>query len=451
MTLAAPRGSNEWLAPPARRGVLAMELIRSFCGRLRALAVTLDSETARLQRALEGEDSDFEVYPMRILHDLHSEVRTLKDDVSTLLDKASLESKESICFIKAAKVLMKKNSVDIMKVREVFQKYGYNPRAKNGSGGEQEADTAPESAGDATRPGPDGEDDAPPPAAPRSRGSGTSVSSTPPSSPQLADFGLERYLVAAQAGRSHTEGREGLTPPSQPSPAKVRKTTCALSADDFECLTPKLQHLSISQHSASLNGDLTVGLGSMEDESEEAIETEPVSGGDSCATPGLVNQRLGRNGVRCHAAACLPDVACAPSPSAPAFCTPGLRLPRVEGSAASASTNYPPSKTNSSSSDWEVKGCTSSALSSDKCFDNFMAPSSPTISSYENLLRTPTPPKVTAVPEDILQILSKYNRNLVTPVTVQAVPPRAAFLARGEGPGLGEVGDSSGSVRPLRN
>lgn len=34
-----------------------MELIRSFCGRLRALAVTLDSETARLQRALDGEDS----------------------------------------------------------------------------------------------------------------------------------------------------------------------------------------------------------------------------------------------------------------------------------------------------------------------------------------------------------------------------------------------------------
>lgn len=57
MTLAAPRGSNEWREPPAGRGVLAMELIRSFCGRLRALAVTLDSETARLQRALDGEDS----------------------------------------------------------------------------------------------------------------------------------------------------------------------------------------------------------------------------------------------------------------------------------------------------------------------------------------------------------------------------------------------------------
>lgn len=34
-----------------------MDLIRSFCGKLRSLAVTLDSETARLQRALDGEDS----------------------------------------------------------------------------------------------------------------------------------------------------------------------------------------------------------------------------------------------------------------------------------------------------------------------------------------------------------------------------------------------------------
>lgn len=29
---------------------------------------------------------------------------------------------------------MKKNSVDIMKIREFFQKYGYNPRAKKDSG-----------------------------------------------------------------------------------------------------------------------------------------------------------------------------------------------------------------------------------------------------------------------------------------------------------------------------
>jgi hypothetical protein len=34
-----------------------MDPIRSFCGKLRTLASTLDGETARLQRALDGEES----------------------------------------------------------------------------------------------------------------------------------------------------------------------------------------------------------------------------------------------------------------------------------------------------------------------------------------------------------------------------------------------------------
>lgn len=34
-----------------------MDPIRSVCARLRSLAVTLDGETARLQRALAGEES----------------------------------------------------------------------------------------------------------------------------------------------------------------------------------------------------------------------------------------------------------------------------------------------------------------------------------------------------------------------------------------------------------
>lgn len=34
-----------------------MDLIRSFHAKLRSLAITLDSETARLQRALDGEES----------------------------------------------------------------------------------------------------------------------------------------------------------------------------------------------------------------------------------------------------------------------------------------------------------------------------------------------------------------------------------------------------------
>ena len=34
-----------------------MDPIRSLCTKLRSVAVTLDRETTRLQRALEGEDS----------------------------------------------------------------------------------------------------------------------------------------------------------------------------------------------------------------------------------------------------------------------------------------------------------------------------------------------------------------------------------------------------------
>lgn len=51
-----------------------------------------------------------------------------------------------------------------------------------------------------------------------------------------------------------------------------------------------------------------------------------------------------------------------------------------------------------------MKDCTL-ILNSDKCFENCAAPSSPVMSSYENLLRTPTPPKVTTIPEDVLQVI----------------------------------------------
>ena len=66
-----------------------MDPIWGFHGMLRPLAVTLDGKTAQLQWALDREESNFEDCPMRILYDLRSELRTLKDDVN-ILDKAKL-------------------------------------------------------------------------------------------------------------------------------------------------------------------------------------------------------------------------------------------------------------------------------------------------------------------------------------------------------------------------
>ncbi|XP_004401402.1 PREDICTED: spindle and kinetochore-associated protein 3 [Odobenus rosmarus divergens] len=407
-----------------------MDLIRSFHAKLRSLAITLDSETARLQLALDGEESDWEDYPMRILYDLHSEVQTLKDDVSILLDQASLESQESIGFIKATKVLMKKNSVDIMKIREFFQKYGYNPRAKKDSVDEQEIiDSESESTKHENFQMPDTKDNLSDPAVPSTSGSEKS-----PRSPQLSDFGLERYMISQvpanppQAVNDHEEEPKNLTPSSKQSLVKVLKTPkCALKMDDFECVTPKLEHFGISDCTACLNEDYTMGLKNMkENKCEEAIEPEPMTSDNFFTTPGL--QQLKKNGA---------DYT--DSPLAPTFCTPGLKIPSTKNS--TALVYYPLSKTNSSSNDLEMKDCTSLVLNSDKCFESFADPSSPVISSYENLLRTPTPPEVTTIPEDILQILSKYNSNLATPVAVKAMPPSKGFLTRYEGPNIRGVGN----------
>ncbi|KAM8804061.1 spindle and kinetochore-associated protein 3 [Rhynchonycteris naso] len=395
-----------------------MDPIQNFCAKLRSLAVTLDSEMARLHRALAGEDSEFEGCAMRILHDLHSEVRTLKDDVSILLDKAILESQESIGFIKATKVLMNKNSADIMKITELFQKYGYNRCAKQSSVGEQEVlDSKPESAREENLQKPNEKDDVSNPVILRSSVSSEKI----PYSPQLSDFGLERYLISQfppnppQRVNKQKEEPTILTPTSKQSLVKVLKTPkCALNMDGFECVTPQLEHCGVSEHTLCLSEDYTVGLKNGKNKSEGAIETEPVF--IDGTTPGLVNQQHGQN-----------DAEYTKSPLVPTFCTPGLKIPSTKNSAALVSTDDPLLKTNSSSHDLETEDYASLALDSDKCFEGCAAPSSPEFSSYENLLRTPTPPNLTAVPEDILQVLSKYNPNLTTaPVAVTVMPARTS-------------------------
>lgn len=197
---------------------------------------------------------------MRVLHDLNSEVRILKDDVNILLDKANLESQENIGFIKLTKILMRKNSMDIMKIKEFFQKYGYTPRAKKNSVDEQEVtDSKPESS-ECERPEkPDVKDDLLDSAA-----ASTSVSEKSPRSPQLSDFGLERYIVSQvlpnppQAVNNQKEEPKILTPFSKHSLVKTPK--CALKMDDFECVTPKLEHFGISEYTMCLNDDYTIGL-----------------------------------------------------------------------------------------------------------------------------------------------------------------------------------------------
>ncbi|XP_034354038.1 spindle and kinetochore-associated protein 3 isoform X2 [Arvicanthis niloticus] len=405
-----------------------MNPIQSFHCKLRGLATMLDGETARLLRALDGEDSDFEDSPMRILYDLHSEVQTLKDDVNALLDNARLESQESTSFIKATKVLMKKNSADIIKLREFFQKYGYQARDKEDSAFEHRGNNStPELAVQKDIQKPGVENELVEPCVPSS-----SVSEEPLRSPQLSDFGLQRYMVSQvpanppQTTVSLKEECVSETSPAKEPSAQVLKTPrCALKMDDFECVTPKLEHFGISEYTMCLNEDYTIGLKNMKNikssllsgASGEATGTGPVTSDDnSFAIPGPIIQQPEKN-----------DAEYINSPLPPKFCTPGLKIPSALDSTDLVSMDYSLSKPNSSSTDLEVKDCAPLILNSDEYYQSFADPTSPTITSCENFT-TPSPPKVTAIPEDILQMLTKHNSNLASPMDVKAVPLRKGFL-----------------------
>lgn len=95
----------------------------------------------------------------------------------------------------------------------------------------------------------------------------SSVSEKIPCSPQLSDFGLERYLISQvplnppQVVNNQKEEPKMLTPSSKQSLVKVLKTPkCALNMDDFECVTPKLEHFGISEYTMCLNEDYTMEL-----------------------------------------------------------------------------------------------------------------------------------------------------------------------------------------------
>lgn len=89
-------------------------------------------------------------------------------------------------------------------------------------------------------------------------------------SPQLSDFGLERYMVSRvppnppQTTESLEEECLSETPPAKDACITVPKTPrCALKMDDFECKTPKLEHFGISEYTMCLNEDYTMGLKNM--------------------------------------------------------------------------------------------------------------------------------------------------------------------------------------------
>ncbi|NXL03888.1 SKA3 protein, partial [Mesembrinibis cayennensis] len=235
-----------------------MDVARDFFGKLRALALTLEREVRQLERALRREDTDYEDEPpIRVLHDLHCEIRTLKEDVNASLGKSCSEKQTIHDFMKASEILMQRNAADLGKIRELFQKYGYKPHEEVNSDStvsvqnksdEEKTDDVPHLPACTEKP---------------------PVPQDPLRNPQLSDFGLSQYAFSrpwsAVKGQymtnAYQENSKNRTPLKTQTPRILPKTPkCKLKMDDYECVTPRLEHFGISEHTMCMNEDYTMSL-----------------------------------------------------------------------------------------------------------------------------------------------------------------------------------------------
>lgn len=454
--------------------VRAMDVSRGFFGKLRSLALTLEKEVKHLERAMNGEDADYEEEsPMRVLQDLHSEIRTVKEDASAVLAKSSSEKKEVNDFLKATEILMQRSAEDLAKIREVFEKYGYKPQVEVPTEEQEEEANGDSKTSDQSKSDQEQADDVPPlpacaenPAEPRD----------PLWNPQLSDFGLSHYAFSrprrALHGQQHAanasqENAEHKTPPKTQAPCALPKTPkCMLKMDDFECVTPKLEHFGISEHTMCMNEDYTMTLICKTAQSNNSVKTgdrevnvAKMPPMETAVTPEPKTKATDEN---------VPAADYMASPVMPVFCTPcfapGVKIPSRADSAVSArsperdklplpshaATPPPPDfearwlkggvlemqekkitlvTENNATEKQSIEGSIPSAVSSDAYLQHLGNQSPPKIKQYDHLLSTPPPPEITRIPDDVLQILSKYNHKVDSSVS-KKVETKAGDAAR---------------------
>nr|XP_028582141.1 spindle and kinetochore-associated protein 3 [Podarcis muralis]XP_028582142.1 spindle and kinetochore-associated protein 3 [Podarcis muralis] len=388
-----------------------MDISGMFFNKLRTLAVTVEKEAEQLKQIFQSEDTEFEEdSPMRYLHELFSEVRTLKSDADNTLCKSSSERDATYYFLKATKVLMKRTSTDLGKIRDFFQKYGYKPNVGEDAAKQDEAEINPESTSAEEEP---------------------KILDFPEQSsahhallqiPQLSDFGLSKYALPSTSGTLH----------NQPTYAQKEEPR----VDYSERLSPKAEQFRIYGYKMGLNDDTTSlvvdqtifllnpknSRQANNKPSEPAVELES---NKNLATPKQKNKF------------CDDDYMA--SPAAPEFCTPGLKIPsrkdaispesnKLDASNHMTETSLPdteslitkPKQTCVPNNTVVGYGTVPPVPHSDKYLECLEPPSAaldrleelppPEISDYSSLFSSPPPPpEITVIPRQISQILSKYN------------------------------------------
>ncbi|KAK9402416.1 spindle and kinetochore-associated protein 3 [Crotalus adamanteus] len=383
-----------------------MDVTGTFFNKLRTLAVTLEKQAEQFKQILLKEDEEFEDdSSMRYLHELYSEARTLKADADNILHTSSSERDATYDFIKASKVLMKKNATNLGKIRDLFQKYGYKPFIGKNEVIKVEDETNADSAVS-------GEIEPKPLDFPQK----SSGSHSPLETPQLSDFGLSKYALPSSSDTVHI-------PHSQKEDVKVDKS---------EYVSPKIEYFKIHGHDLSVN-DETTNL--MEDQTIFLLNKARKN-----RSAGVMVSNQNVVALKQSNEAC--DYDSLASPVAPEFCTPGVKIPHRKTSVLSESpesnhldvpthtTEKPPLDTKSQQiqpmhvsatkivpdNDHIIKDSVRPVLDSDKYLECIEEPASPAKSVYEDLFSSPLPPpEITVIPKNLLQILSQYNPNIEVP------------------------------------
>ncbi|NWU13220.1 SKA3 protein, partial [Cephalopterus ornatus] len=498
-----------------------MDASRAFFSKLRSLALTLEKEVKQLEQALRNEDAVSEdETSASVLHDLHCEVETLKEDINASCAESCSRNQAIHEFMKASEILIQRNAADLGKIREQFQKYVYKPPVKDSTVSDQNKSDE-EKANDL-------------PACTEK----PLLPKNPLHSPQLSDFGLSHYAFSRpwsavktqHITSAYQQKSKNETPVKTQTPRTWPKTPkCRLKMDGYEFATPKLEHFGISEHTMCMNEDYTTSLiqKTAQTLQKEIIQKPRIvflkttlkillillivetknqmvsgicntskakltskvtffktqnlrhihlseiykmvydNGGDvpEMTAREIMVSSVPKSNVRAENADWMA------SPMAAVFCTPDVKvssktnttvLPRsletkqlplpshtatpqcpdfqtswLKTEAKVVNSNYVhfhtlchkqflkvsfgilfqywgkiESVTKSDAKDKQYRDSTPFAVSPDAYLKHLGDPSPPTIKHYDQLLNTPPPPEITKIPDDVLQILSKYNHKV---------------------------------------
>ncbi|XP_067116001.1 spindle and kinetochore-associated protein 3 [Osmerus mordax] len=311
-----------------------MDLSARFFTKLRTLAVSLETETASLQHAHQNFDEEGSTEcAVRLLHELHSEVRDMKREVGDQIAHQQAKETETRNFIKACMVLKQRSTEDIQRLQRYYEKYGYqapkNVHKCSVDTGQDAEDPSKENEEEG-KVGEEEEEQQTPPVTPMKVP--PPPTSDPMRTPQLSDFGLsEIHLknVLGVSGFSCDTVPMPVMPFPYPSMTRTvhlptpKTPKCTLRMDEDDLLTPRMEDLGISEHTMCLNNDFTMDL--HRKHSSKTLSSSASSGLKARTCPVLSSTPPNPD---LHSFASDEGMK---TPEPPEFCTPGFMINKSHG------------------------------------------------------------------------------------------------------------------------